>query len=382
MTAPIVLVGGFAAAHAATELRAAGCTDPIVLLTEEEHLPYERPPLSKGYLLGKDERSAAHVHPAEWYAEHDVELRLGTRVASLDPAAYRVTTGSEEQAYSQLVLATGARPRRLALADESNAEVAYLRTLDDSDRLRGAFTEGQRVVIVGGGWIGLEVASAAVAAGAQVSVLEALELPLVRVLGPEVAARLTQIHREHGVDVRTSAQVTAISRAGVRLDDASLLPADLVVVGVGVEPNAEIASAAGLAVDNGIVVDAALRTSAPDVYAVGDVANQEHPRLRRRVRVEHWDTALKQARAVAHSLMGEKVEYAELPYFFSDQYDVGLEYVGSPGPEGYDEVVVRAGEGSSFVAWWLRDGVVVAGMHLDDWDAIDEIRATVGTRLG
>jgi NADPH-dependent 2,4-dienoyl-CoA reductase/sulfur reductase-like enzyme len=292
-----------------------------------------------------------------------------------------VTTADGELRYSQLVLATGARPRRLALADESDAEVAYLRTLDDADRIRAAVTDGRHVVVIGGGWIGLEVASAAVAAGAHVTVLESLELPLVRVLGPEVAKRLTRIHREHGVDVRTGVQVSAVARGGVTLGDGSVLPADLVIVGVGVEPNVEIAAAAGLTIDNGILVDAALRTSEPDVFAVGDVADQEHPVLGRRVRVEHWDTALKQARAVAHSLMGEEVGFAELPYFFSDQYDVGLEYVGSPGPDGYDDVVIREGRGSSFVAWWLRDGVVVAGMHLDDWDAIDEIRATVGTRL-
>ncbi len=279
------------------------------------------------------------------------------------------------------MLATGARANRLAMADESGAEIAYLRTIGDSERIKAALTEGRRVVIIGGGWIGLEVASAAVAAGAQVVVLEALDLPLVRVLGPEVAERLTQIHRDHGVDVRTGVTVSAISPGGVTLADGSTLPADLVVVGVGVTPNSDLASAAGLGTDNGVLVDAALRTSDPDIFAIGDVANQDHPTLGRRLRVEHWDTALQQGKAVAHSLLGEDVSYAELPYFFSDQYDVGLEYVGNPGPEGYDDVVIRDGEGSSFVAWWLRDGVVVAGMHLDDWDAIDEIRSTVGTRL-
>ena len=380
MTDPIVLVGGFAAAHAATELRSAGYAGPLVLITEEAHVPYERPPLSKGYLLGNDELTTAHVHPAEWYADNDVDLRLSCRVTSIDPARHVVTTDAGEQPYSQLVLATGARANRLTMADESGAEVAYLRTIGDSERIKAALGEGRRVVVIGGGWIGLEVASAAVAAGAGVVVLEALEKPLVRVLGPEVAERLTQIHRDHGVDVRTGVTVSAISPDGVTLADGSTLPADLVVVGVGVTPNSELAATAGLATDNGVLVDAALRTSDPDVFAIGDVANQDHPTLGRRLRVEHWDTALQQAKAVAHSLLGEDVSYAELPYFFSDQYDVGLEYVGNPGPAGYDDVVIRDGEGSSFVAWWLRDGVVVAGMHLDDWDAIDEIRSTVGTR--
>ena len=381
MTDPIVLVGGFAAAHVATELRASGHRGPVALLSAEEQLPYERPPLSKAYLLGTAALDSAYVQPAQWYAENDVDLRLGTRVTALDPARHVVVTEAGEQPYAQLVLATGARVRRLALADGSGAEVAYLRTIADSDRIRAALTPGRDVVIVGGGWIGLEVAAAAVAAGARVTVLEALELPLVRVLGPEVANRLVQIHRAHGVDVRTGVSVAEISPGAVTLGDGSVIAADLVVVGVGVEPRSELASSAGLATDNGILVDASLRTSAPDVFAVGDVANQEHPVLHRRVRVEHWDTALRQGRAVAHALLGEQVSYDQLPYFFSDQYDVGLEYVGSPGPEGYDDVVIRAGEGDRFVAWWLRDGVVVAGMHLDDWDAIDEIRSTVGTRL-
>jgi 3-phenylpropionate/trans-cinnamate dioxygenase ferredoxin reductase subunit len=262
--------------------------------------------------------------------------------------------------------------------------VVHLRTLDDSLALRERLTEGTRVGIIGGGWIGLEVAAAARHHGAEATVLESLDLPLVRVLGPEVAAVFADLHREHGVDLRTEVEVTAITARGdgatVTLGDGSALDVDLLVVGVGVQPNVELAEAAGLVVDNGIRTDHLLRTSDEHVHAIGDVANADHPVLGHPLRVEHWDTARKHGRALAATLTGNPTAADALPYFFTDQYDLGMEYVGNPGPQGYDRVVLTGDvPGRVFRAWWLRGDRVVAGMHVNDWDAIEEIRRVVGT---
>lgn len=380
----VIVGGGLAAAMATEELRTRGFAGRIVLVGSEQHLPYERPPLSKGYLLGHDDLEKAYVHTADWYEGHDVELRLGTTAESVDLAAHEVVTGSGSVRYDRLLLTTGSRPRHLAMADDSGAPVAYLRTMEDSRRLKAALRPGARIVVIGGGWIGLEVASAARNAGAEVVVLEALEMPLVRVLGPEVAEVFRGLHLDHGVDVRTRVSVTSVARDGdrarVTLADGASLVADLLVVGVGVAPNTEIAEAAGLTTDNGIVVDEHLRTSHPDVFAAGDVARAYHPVLRRAVRVEHWDTAIEHGRAAARTMLGGDEPYTRLPYFFSDQYDVGIEYIGSVGPDGYDEVVLRGDvPGRRFTAFWIKDGAVVAGMHANDWDAIDPIRRVVTT---
>ncbi len=387
MTDPIVVVGGgLAAGTAVTELRAAGYDGPLVLVAEEEHVPYERPPLSKAYLMGKDPAEKAAVHPPDWYAENDVDLRLGTRVESIDLANRTVRIREDDLAYDQLLLATGARPRHLDLADASGVPTTYLRTLDDSARLREKLQPGRRIAIIGGGWIGLEVASAAREAGAEVVVLEALEQPLVRVLGPEVAAIFAGMHREHGVDLRTEVEVRAIEAAGdgalLTLGDGSTVECDHLVVGVGVSPNVELAEAAGLSVDNGIRTDAHLRTSDPHVLAAGDVANVDHPVLGHPIRVEHWDTAIQHGKVAAANLLGGDVAADALPYFFTDQYDFGMEYVGNPGPEGYDAVVIRGDrEGRVFTAWWLRGDLVVAGMHANDWDAIEQVRRLVGAHV-
>ncbi len=385
MSAPIVVVGGgLAAGTLVTQLREHGHDGEVVVLAEERHAPYERPPLSKDLLLGKGSPDDAAVHEGAWYAEHGIDLRTGTAATAVDRAGRRVQAGGEWLDYDELVLATGARPRHLPMADESGVPVLYLRTLDDSLALREQLTEGARVGIIGGGWIGLEVASAARHHGAEVTVLESLDLPLVRVLGPEVAQVFADLHREHGVDLRTGVQVTAITPRGdgatVALGDGSAVDVDLLVVGVGVEPDVALAEAAGLVVDNGIRTDARLRTSDDHVHAIGDVANADHPVLGHPLRVEHWDTAKKHGQALAATLSGTPTDADALPYFFTDQYDLGMEYVGNPGPEGYDRVVLTGDvPGRVFRAWWLRGDRVVAGMHANDWDAIDEIRRVVGT---
>jgi 3-phenylpropionate/trans-cinnamate dioxygenase ferredoxin reductase subunit len=365
----IVIIGaGLAGATAATELREQGYEGRVVLLGAEEHPPYERPPLSKSYLLGEDPFEKALVHPPTWYDDHDVDLRLGVTATGLDTDAHTVTTASGDLTYERLLLATGAEPRVLPVGEAADTPVAYLRTKEDSDRLREAFGEGRRIVVVGGGWIGLEAAAAARTAGAEVTLYEMDELPLQRVLGPTVARAFADLHREHGVDLRLGAQVTP----------ADLHGADLVVAGIGVTPRVELAESAGLDVDNGVLVDAMLRTSVPSVLAVGDIANHAHPRLGQRIRVEHWDTAIRQAKVAAHNLAGAEEQYTAMPYFYTDQYDLGMEYVGRASAD--DEVVVHGSlETREFRAYWVRDGQVVAAMHANDWDASDVIKEAVET---
>ncbi|HET6969295.1 MAG TPA: FAD-dependent oxidoreductase [Ornithinibacter sp.] len=365
----IVIVGaGLAGGTAATELREQGYEGKVVLVGAEEHPPYERPPLSKGYLLGNDPIDDAFVHPADWYAEHDVDLRLGVVATGLDTDAHVVTTSDGDLTYERLLLATGAEPRRLALAEESGVPTAYLRTIEDSDRLKEAFAAGGRIVVVGAGWIGLEVAAAAREAGCDVTVFETAELPLLRVLGPTVAQVFADLHREHGVDLRLGASVTP----------EELRAADLVVAGVGVTPRLELARSGGLALDDGVLVDAGLHTSVPSVLAVGDIASHAHPVLGRRIRVEHWDTAINQAKVAAHNLAGGDEVYDTMPYFFTDQYDLGMEYVGHASAD--DDVVVHGDlAGREFRAFWTREGRVVAAMHANDWDATDDLRAAVET---
>jgi 3-phenylpropionate/trans-cinnamate dioxygenase ferredoxin reductase subunit len=378
----LIAGGGLAAGKAVEGLRRDGFDGRIVLAGAERHLPYERPPMSKGYLMGTDDLASALVHPPEWYDEHDVDLELGTSVTAIDVVGHIATVGGARIGYDKALIATGSSPRRLPAADDSGAPVAYLRTIDDSDRIRAVLGSGRRIVIIGGGWIGLEVAAAARRAGADVVVVEALPVPLMRVLGPEVGDVVADLHRSHGVDLRTRVSVSAVGaragRAVVELDDGRSVDGDLLVVGVGATPNTALAEHAGLKTDNGVVVDELLRTSHPDVFAAGDVANSYHPRLRRYLRVEHWDNAIGQGFAAARNMLGHHQAYERLPYFYSDQYDAGMEFVGSIGPAGYDRVVLRGDvPGRVFTAFWIGGGRVLAGMHVNDWDAIEPIRRIV-----
>lgn len=381
----VVVGGGLAGAKAVEQLRERGFEGRVVLLAGEPHLPYERPPLSKDYLKSGEGLDDAFVHDEGWYAEHDVDVRTGTRVASLDRDAHEVVLeGGERLHYDRLLLATGSSPRRLGLPGADLDGVLTLRTIEDSDRLRAELREGRRVVLVGGGWIGLEVASAAREAGAQVTVLEALDLPLVRVLGTRVARVFADLHRDHGVDLRTGVGIEELVGdggrvSGVRLGDGTVVDADVVVVGIGAAPNVELAADAGLDVDNGVLADAVGRTSDPDVFVVGDVANVEHPFLGRRVRVEHWANALNQPKVVVAAMLDQDGPEPELPFFFSDQYDLGLEYRGLGGPD--DDVVVRGDlPGREFLAFWLHDGAVTAGMNVNVWDVGDAVEALVRSR--
>jgi len=378
-TAHVIVGASLAGAKAAEALREEGHDGPIVMIGAERERPYERPPLSKGYLLGKTAREKIYVHPAQWYREHDVDLMLGTSVTAIDPAAHTVTLADGSRlGYAKLLLATGSAPRRLPVPGADRENVLYLRTVEDSERIRAAFRPGARVVVIGAGWIGLETAAAARTAGAQVTVLEMAELPLLRVLGPEAAQVFADLHRAHGVEMRFGIQVAWLTESGVRLGDGSLVEADMVIVGIGITPNTALASAAGLEVDNGVRTDEHLRTSHPDIFAAGDVANAFHPLLGKPIRVEHWANALHQPRTAARSMLGQEAVHDRVPYFFTDQYDLGMEYTGYVEPDGYDEVVFRGDVAArEFIAFWLADGRVLAGMNVNVWDVTDPIRDLV-----
>jgi 3-phenylpropionate/trans-cinnamate dioxygenase ferredoxin reductase subunit len=384
---PFVIVGGgLAGAKAAETLRAEGFDGPVVLVAGEAEVPYERPPLSKGYLLGKAEREGARVHAADWYAAQDVELRTGVRATHLDPAAHRLTLeDGEELAYARLLLATGSSPRRLPVPGADLDGVRYLRTLADSDSLLADLSGGgRRVVIVGAGWIGLEVAAAARHHGNDVTVVEPQPTPLHAVLGPEMGAVFARLHRDHGVDLFTDTVVREFRGSGGRVESVATdahagLAADVVVVGIGAIPNVDLAASAGLEVDNGVVTDHALRTSAADVFAAGDVASSFHPLYGRYVRVEHWANALNGGPAAARSMLGQDVVYDRVPYFFTDQYDLGMEYSGLGGPG--DTVVTRGNpDDGEFIAFWLENGRVTAGMNVNVWDVTDPIQELIRTR--
>ena len=377
---PFVIVGaGLAGAKAAQTLREEGFTGPVVLLGEEPERPYERPPLSKNLLLGTAERDSVYVHDAGWYDAHDIDLRTGVRVAAVDRPARQVQLADGQRIdYDKLLLTTGSRARTLSIPGAQLDRVLYLRTAADSDRIAEAVTDGANVVIIGAGWIGLEVAAAARARGANVTVVETANLPLQRVLGDQIATVFADLHRDHGVNFRFGAQTRQFQGTdrvtAVELTDGTILPADAVVVGVGVQPNAELAEDAGLAVANGIVVDQSLRTSDQYIWAAGDVANVDHPLLGTRVRVEHWANALNAGPAAARAMLDQPVSYDRLPYFYTDQYDLGMEYTGHAAPGSYDRVVVRGDTAKrEFIAFWTAGGRVLAGMNVNVWDVTDPI---------
>ena len=380
-----VIVGAsLAGAKAAQTLREEGFGGPIVLLGDEAERPYERPPLSKGYLLGRDEKSSIYVHDEGWYAEHDVDLRLGVTAVAIDPAnrGVRLADGGVI-GYDKLLITTGASPRRLDVAAGDLDGVLYLRTVQDSERLSAAFRGGGTVVIAGAGWIGLEVAAAAREAGCEVTVVEPAPGALHASLGPELGGMFADLHRGHGVRFRFGEGVGELRGSAGRVNAVitsagTELAADIVVVGIGATPNSGLAQAAGLEVGNGILADAALRTSDSDIYAAGDVANAFNPLLDRRIRVEHWGNALAGGPAAARSMLGRDVTYDQVPYFYSDQYDLGMECAGLPEPGRYDQILYRGDrDGREFVAFWLSGGVVVAGMNVNVWDVNDDIQALI-----
>ena len=380
-----VIVGAsLAGAKAAEALRTGGFVGRVVLLGEEAERPYERPPLSKDYLQGKSEKDDIYVHPDGWYAAHDIELRLNDRVAAIDRVAHQVIAqDGEPVSYDKLLMATGSSPRRLRVPGSELNGVLYLRDLQDCKTIKAAFSTAKRVAIIGAGWIGLETAAAARAADVDVTMLEMGKLPLLGVLGPEMAGIYAALHAEHGVELRTGVEVAEIigvdGRAtGVRLADGSLIDADVVVVGIGILPNTELAEMADLKIDDGICVDEYLCSSDPDVFAAGDVANAYYPSLGRHLRLEHWSAALNQGPVAAANMMGGATAYNHVPYFFSDQYDMGMEYRGYVEAGHYDQVVFRGDVSKGeYIAFWLRQDRALAGMNVNIWDQGDAITALV-----
>ena len=380
-----VIVGAsLAGAKAAGELRERGFDGRVVVVGAERERPYERPPLTKDYLRGESERAKAYVHEEDFYARQEIELRLGEAAEALDLDASTVTlAGGEQLAYDSLLLTTGAEPRRLVVPGAELDGVYYLRTLDDCDALRERLAAGGRVAVVGAGWIGSEFAASARQSGLEVTVVDPLDLPNVRIFGPEIGAFYRDVHARHGVEMVLGDGVEALEGDGavsaVRTSSGRTIECDFAVVGIGVIPRVTLAEAAGLTVENGIQVDATLRASAPNVFAAGDVANAWHPFYGSHIRVEHWANALTQGPAAARSMLGDTVSYERIPYFFSDQYDVGMEYSGYATE--WDEVVFRGDrEAGEFVAFWLAAGRVVGGMNVNVWDVNEHVQALIRSR--
>ncbi|MGW7051250.1 NAD(P)/FAD-dependent oxidoreductase [Streptomyces sp. NPDC054887] len=389
----VIVGGGLAGAKAAETLRGEGFTGRVILIGDEREHPYERPPLSKGFLTGKEERDSVFVHEPAWYAQADIELHLGQPVVHVDRATKTVRLGDGTAVrYDKLLLATGAEPRRLDIPGTGLVGVHHLRRLAHSERLRGVLAslgrDNGHLVIAGGGWIGLEVAAAARGYGAEVTVVEPAPTPLHQVVGPELGQLFTDLHEEHGVRFHFGARLTEITGQdgmvlAARTDDGEEHPAHAVLAAIGAAPRTALAEAAGLTLADGtggVAVDASLRTSDPDIYAAGDVASAHHPLLGTPLRVEHWANALNGGPAAARAMLGQDVSYDRVPYFFSDQYDLGLEYSGWAPPGSYDQVIARGDVGRrEFVAFWLKDGRVLAGMNVNVWDVTQPIQELIRT---
>jgi 3-phenylpropionate/trans-cinnamate dioxygenase ferredoxin reductase subunit len=380
----LIAGASLAGAKAAQTLREEGFTGRVVLVGEEPVRPYERPPLSKDYLRGEVGFDKAAVHPDGFYAEHDIELLTSTTVTSVDPAARRVTLDpGGELAYDQLLLTTGATPRRTAITGSELDGIHYLRSLASCDVLRDDLSRATKVVVVGAGWIGSEVAASARQLGKDVALIEAAEVPLQRVLGTEVGEMFRALHAENGVELHLGLGVSAFSGTKmveeVVLADGTTVSGDLFVVGIGVTPRTELAEQAGLKLDNGVVVDEHLATSLPGIWAAGDVANASHPLFATHIRLEHWSAALNQGPVAAKNMLGQNLPYEKVPYFYSDQYDLGMEYSGFATT--WDEIVYRGDRaGREVIVFWLDKGRVVAGMNVNIWDVHDQIAALVRSR--
>jgi 3-phenylpropionate/trans-cinnamate dioxygenase ferredoxin reductase subunit len=380
----LVIVGAsLAGAKAAEGARTAGFDGRVVLVGNERELPYERPPLSKAVLRGEADPETTRVHDDDFYTTYDVELLSGRTVEDLDAEARQVRLdGNDVVSFTAAVLTTGAAPRRLDIPGSELVGVHYLREIGDSRQLGEAIRDAGRVAVIGAGWIGSEVAASARQMGTDVVLVDPAPTPLHRVLGDEIGEVFRRLHADHDVTLRLRTGVAELRGSDrveqVVLSDGRVEAADVVVVGVGVTPRVELAVAAGLKVDDGIVVDEQLRSSVPGVYAAGDVASAWHPHYRRHLRVEHWANALNQGTTAGINATGGTERYTRLPYFFSDQYDLGMEYVGHSDTS--DDVVVRGSlEDRQFVAFWHRNGIVTAAMNVNVWDVVDELKAIIAS---
>ncbi|MDV6275719.1 FAD-dependent oxidoreductase [Rhodococcus erythropolis] len=383
----VIVGGGLAGAKIAEALRDRDFDGEITVLSEEDHLPYERPPLSKEFFAGKKTLPEFTVHDGEWFRDHRVDLRPGTTATAIDTAAHTVSLPDGSTiSYDKLALATGSRSRRLDIPGSDAEGVHYVRTVYQAAALLRTLAADKKLVVIGAGWIGLEIAASARGFDVDVTVLEHAGLPLESTLGPEMGEVFAALHRQNGVDLRAGTDVSGIAvdgdrASGVTLSDGTVIPADSVLIAVGALPNTELASEAGIDVDNGVLVDAGLQSSDADVVAVGDIAAAQHPILNARIRVEHWANALNQPETAADTMLGRPAEYVRMPYFFTDQYDLGMEYVGHAPHGAYSRVVTRGDvDKREFLAFWLDSAnKVLAGMNVNVWDAGDAIKELVAS---
>ena len=379
-----IVGASLAGAKAAQVLRERGFDGRVVLVGTETDLPYERPPLTKDYLRGESEREKAYVHPARFYPDNQIELMLGTTVTGIDPGASRITFESgAEISYDKLLLTTGSEPRRIPVPGADLDGIHYLRTLADCDVLRERLDAGGRVAVVGSGWIGSEFAASARQRGLDVTLIDSLQVPYEKILGPEIGSFYRDVHVQHGVEMLMGHGVDSFEGDGavrsVRTSGGKTVECDFAVVGIGIAPRVGLAEGAGASIDNGIAVDERLQSSAPNIYAAGDVANAWHPFFEQRIRVEHWANALNQGPAAAAAMLGDQCGFDRIPYFFSDQYDVGMEYSGYA--TSWDQVVFRGDrDAREFVAFWLTDGRVVGGMNVNVWDVNEHVQALIRSR--
>ncbi len=365
MTSTVVIAGaGHAAGQVVASLRQKKFTGRIVLLGEESWLPYQRPPLSKKFLAGELSAERLYFKPKSFYDDPDIEIHLGTRITAIDCNNRSVTADDgNEFTYDKLVLALGSRPRPLPLPGADLAGIHYLRGIDDVLSIQSEIQEGRRLVIVGAGYIGLEVAAVTTQLGLEVTVVEMEDRVMSRVVSPQLSEFYQREHLAHGVTLKLSTGTSGFSGDGkleyVLLDNGAKLPADLAIIGVGIVPNVELASAAGLATENGIVVDDHCQTSDPNIFAVGDCTLHPNKVLGRHLRLESVHNALEQAKTAASNICGEDASYAQVPWFWSDQYDLKLQIAGLS--QGYDEVVLRGDpQTRSFSCLYLRDGQLIA----------------------
>jgi 3-phenylpropionate/trans-cinnamate dioxygenase ferredoxin reductase subunit len=375
----VIIGANMAGGRAAQALRKEGFTGPIVLIGEEPDAPYERPPLSKEYLRGQVAKEKIYLAKEDFAAENDVDLRLGVRAERIDVAQRAVTLASGESvAYDKLLIATGGRPRRLTVPGADLDGVYYLRTFADSEAIAAELQEGKRAVVIGAGFIGAEVAASARMQGLDVTLLEIASVPLERALGADVGRIYAQLHRDHGVDLRLDEGIERIEGATraerVVTTKGNSIDCDFVVAGVGIEPNVEIAEGTGIDVDNGIVVDEYCRTNVEDVFAAGDVANFYHPVLEQRFRVEHWENAQGQGRAAALNMLGRDEPYTDIPWFWSDQYDVNMQYAGHAS--SWDATAVRGDpEARDGTIFYLKDGRFLAVLAFNRFRDVRRARA-------
>lgn len=383
MSGMVIIGGGLAGGRAARMLREQGYEGEVSIIASEPHYPYQRPPLSKGVMQGEEDAESVFLQPSDWYEEQHISVTTGVAATAIDTGAHRVTlTDGSHVSYEKLLIATGSRARTLPIEGHDLEGVHTLRTLDDATALKGALSAGNKnLVLIGSGWIGMEVAASARGLGNTVTILEREEVPLSAALGEQLGSDFQRVHESHGVTFRMGASVEKILGSthveGV-LVDGDTVPADLVLIGVGAIPNTEIAEQAGLEIHNGILTDASLATSAPDVFAAGDVANVIHPILGQRLRSEHWSNAINQGKAAALAMLGQPVSYDEIPYFYTDQYDLGMELSGYPPLMSDAKILVRGSLADhKYIAFWVRDEKVVAGMNVNIWDVNDTVQALI-----